>query len=543
MTDSSNKKQKVVIAGAGPAGLTLAYEVLQGSQALADKGIEAVKGFEPVLYEQDIQVGGISKTVNYKGNRMDIGGHRFFSKSDWVMDWWAQHMSYDFAEEEEITYQNKTRIVGGNSGLESDANTDGLMGKMLLRNRLSRIYFLRKFFDYPISLSIETIKNLGIVRMARIGIAYVWSRVFPIREEKNLEDFLINRFGKTLYRTFFKDYTEKVWGIECHKISAEWGAQRIKGLSIISAIKHALFSRFQSNSFRQKNVETSLIEKFLYPQFGPGQMWEIVATKVQAQGASVELKHRVTDLDVDYDNKRIQRTKILNLETQEESWVDSDYFVSTMPVKHLVRMMPEAPQKVKEVAEGLVYRDFITLGVLLKKLKKSKYTDGGKTEMLPDNWIYIQEPEVQIGRLQIFNNWSPHLVAEKDTVWLGLEYFCNEEDELWKMDEQELTKLAISELETIGLIDAEDVLDHTVHKVEKTYPAYFGSYDDFGVVREYLDGFDNLFLVGRNGMHRYNNQDHSMLTARYAAEAIVSGEIDRDKIWDVNVDDDYHEEK
>ncbi len=537
MTESSNNKQKVVIAGAGPAGLTLAYEVLQESQMLDDKD------FEPVLYEQDIQVGGISKTVNYKGNRMDIGGHRFFSKSDWVMDWWAQHMSYDFAEEEEITYQNKTRIISGKSHSEKAAETDGLMGKMLLRNRLSRIYFLRKFFDYPISLSIETIKNLGVVRMAKIGVAYVWSRVFPIREEKNLEDFLINRFGKTLYRTFFKDYTEKVWGIECHKISAEWGAQRIKGLSIVSAIKHALFSRFQNNSFRQKNVETSLIEKFLYPQFGPGQMWEIVATKVQAQGASVELKHRVTGLEVDYDNKRIQRTKVLNIETQEESWVDSDYFVSTMPVKHLVRMMPEAPNDVKEVAEGLVYRDFITLGVLLKKLKKSKYTDGSDTEMLPDNWIYIQEPEVQIGRLQIFNNWSPHLVADKDTVWLGLEYFCNEEDDLWKMNEQELTKLAISELETIGLIDADDVLDHTVHKVEKTYPAYFGSYDDFSVVREYLDGFDNLFLVGRNGMHRYNNQDHSMLTARYAAQAIVSGEIDRDKIWDVNVDDDYHEEK
>ena len=273
MQDSS---KKVVIAGAGPAGLTLAYEVLENQQEQA---------LEPVLFEQDTQVGGISKTVNYKGNRMDIGGHRFFSKSDWVMDWWAQHMSYDFAEEEQISYQNKTRTIDGSKSAAE--NTDGLMGKMLLRNRLSRIYFLRKFFDYPISLSIETIRNLGLYRMTFIGFSYIRSKILPIKEEKNLEDFLINRFGKTLYGTFFKDYTEKVWGIECNKISAEWGAQRIKGLSIIEAIKHALFSRFKTSSFRQKGVNTSLIEKFLYPQFGPGQMWEVVTKKVVARGGQV----------------------------------------------------------------------------------------------------------------------------------------------------------------------------------------------------------------------------------------------------------------
>jgi len=517
--------KNIIIAGAGPAGLTLAYEVLKQSEA---------GSFTPKLIEQDIQVGGISKTVNYKGNRMDIGGHRFFSKSDWVMDWWASHMSYDFAEETEISYQNKTRVI---DGATASQDADGLMGKMLLRDRLSRIYFLRKFFDYPISLSVETIMNLGIVRMTRIGVAYVWSRLFPIREEKNLEDFLINRFGKT------KDYTEKVWGIECHKISAEWGAQRIKGLSIISAIKHALFSRFKTNSFRQKGVETSLIEKFLYPQFGPGQMWEIVSSKVQAQGGEVTLEQRVTDLEVDYEKKRIDKVKVQDVKSGKEAWQPCDYFVSTMPVKFLIRMIDQAPEDVKKVAEGLVYRDFITLGVLLKKLKKSKYTDDSDVNMLPDNWIYIQEPDVQLGRLQIFNNWSPHLVADENTVWLGLEYFCNEEDDLWTMDEADLAKLAIDELESIGLIDSDDVLDHTVHKVEKTYPAYFGSYDQFPLLREYLDGFENLFLVGRNGMHRYNNQDHSMLTARYAAEAIVTGHVDRDKIWDVNVDDDYHEEK
>ena len=523
------KNKQIIIAGAGPAGLTLAYEILQHRES---------DELTPVLYEKDIQVGGISRTINYKGNRMDIGGHRFFSKSDWVMDWWASHMAYEFAGETQVSYQNKKRVIK-----PGDTPLDGLMGKMLLRDRMSRIYFLRRFFDYPISLSVETIRNLGIPRMFKIGFSYVRARVLPIREEKNLEDFLINRFGITLYRTFFKDYTEKVWGIECHEISAEWGAQRIKGLSILAAIKHALVSRFQSDSYRQKNVETSLIERFLYPQYGPGQMWEIVADKVQANGGQLALRTQVIDLQVDYQAKRIERVQIRDLDSGNTHWQECDYFVSTMPVKFLLRMMDQAPDEVKQVAEGLVYRDFITLGVLLKKLKKSKYTDGSETNLLPDNWIYIQEPDVQLGRLQIFNNWSPYLVAEQDTVWLGLEYFCNETDELWQMSEQDFTAFAIQELASIGLIDTDDVLDHTVQKVEKTYPAYFGSYDRFHEIRAYLDQFENLFLIGRNGMHRYNNQDHSMLTARYTAEAIVSGQIDREKIWSVNVDDDYHEEK
>ena len=520
---------KVIVAGAGPAGLTLAYEVLE------HKG---EKSLTPILFEQDTQVGGISKTVNYKGNRMDIGGHRFFSKSDWVMDWWASHMSYDFVESEEISYQNKSRTVE-----PTQTDGEGLKGKMLLRDRLSRIYFLRKFFDYPISISLETIRNLGLVRMMFIGTSYVKAKIFPIRHEKNLEDFLINRFGTRLYRTFFKDYTEKVWGVDCADISPEWGAQRIKGLSIIEALKHAVMAPFRSSSFRQKDVNTSLIERFLYPQFGPGQMWEIVTDKVEARGGKVEMQTRVTDLDIDYESKKVRRVETLSLETGEKQWSDCDYFVSTMPVKFLVRMFEQAPADVKRVAEGLMYRDFITLGVLLKKLKPSKYTDDSEANLLPDNWIYIQEPDVKLGRLQIFNNWSPDLVADGDNVWLGLEYFCNEVDELWTMDDGDLTQLAIAELESIGLIDSQDVLDSTVHRVEKTYPAYFGTYDEFHVIRDYLDEFDNLFLVGRNGMHRYNNQDHSMLTARYAAEAIISGEIDRDKIWEVNVDDDYHEEK
>jgi protoporphyrinogen oxidase len=528
MITPDSPTKNIVIAGAGPAGLTLAFEVLQQGQGK----------FKPMLFEQDIQVGGISKTVNYKGNRMDIGGHRFFSKSDWVMDWWAQHLVYDFEADTEITYQNKTRTVDA-----APQEATEPQGKMLLRDRLSRIYFLRKFFAYPVSLNLETIMNLGPVRMVRIGFSYIKARLFPIKEEKNLEDFFINRFGQALYRTFFKDYTEKVWGIDCKEISADWGAQRIKGLSITSAIKHALFSRFQSKSFRQKETETSLIERFLYPQFGPGQMWEIVTAKVEQSGGNVELETRVTDLDVDYENKRINKVQIENVQSGETEWIDCDYFVSTMPVKHLLRMFKQAPANVTEVAEGLVYRDFITIGVLLKKLKPSKYSDGTDRNLLPDTWIYIQEPDVKIGRLQIFNNWSPHLVAEEGTVWLGLEYFCNKGDELWSMEEDAFTQFAIKELEQIGLIDAEDALDHTVHKVEKTYPAYFGTFDRFREVRDYVDQFDNLFLIGRNGMHRYNNQDHSMLTAKYSADAIVTGDIDRDKIWDVNVDDEYHEEK
>lgn len=356
------------------------------------------------------------------------------------------------------------------------------------------------------------------------------------KEIRSLEDFLISRFGRELYRTFFKDYTEKVWGVPCDKISAEWGAQRIKGLSVIAAIKHAL-----SGSKNDRATNTSLIERFLYPRLGPGQLWQEVARRVRVGGGEIRHGWQVTSMICE--NGRIARVRASDGQGRAEE-IAAHYVISTMPVKDLVAgMIPPAPTVVREVAAALPYRDFITVGLLLTRMRANPQALSGRADnMPPDNWIYVQERDVRIGRLQIFNNWSPDLVADADTIWLGLEYFCQEGDELWRMDDDALLDFAAAELEKIGMIDRGDVLDGTVIRVPKTYPAYFGAYAQFPVVREWLDSIDNLYLVGRNGMHRYNNQDHSMLTAKLAVEAILGGPVDKAAIWAVNIDDDYHEE-
>lgn len=507
--------KRVLIIGAGPAGLTAALEFLRRSDS------------KPIVLESLDDVGGISRTINHRGNRMDIGGHRFFSKSDWVMDWWR-----------------------GILPVAPDKTSDGFSiipaadRHLLIRPRLSRIYFLRKFFDYPISLSANTMRNLGLVRLAKIGVSYVFSSLFQRKPERHLEDFFVNRFGKELYRTFFKDYTEKVWGVPCREISPEWGAQRIKGLSVMKAISHALrkLGRGRGDGVAQKGVNTSLIERFLYPKFGPGQMWQVVAEKVRAGGG--EIHHGLTVKELRQEADRIISV-IAEDRTGERVEFACDSVISTMPVRDLVLgLSPPVPMPVRDVAAGLHYRDFITVGVLVKKLRPNRgCLAGHPANLLPDTWIYIQEPDVKLGRLQIFNNWSPAMVRDPDTIWLGLEYFCQEDDELWRLSDEDMGRFAVAELATIDLIDAADALDFNVVRVPKAYPAYFGTYDQFDVLRRHTDTITNLFLVGRNGMHRYNNQDHSMLTARLAVEAILSGSSSKDEIWNINVDDEYHEEK
>jgi protoporphyrinogen oxidase len=530
MTSADNRVRIAVIAGAGPAGLTAALELLRRSDIM------------PIVFEIDGQVGGISKTVNYCGNRMDLGGHRFFSKSDWVMNWWQEilpvAMEGSQPDRLRINYQNKSHEFAAQTS--SISSSDAVM---LVRQRLSRIFYRRRFFDYPLKLNASTIRNMGLLETLRVGLSYGKAQLARQPPELSLEDFFINRFGRRLYRTFFKDYTEKVWGVPCKEISAEWGAQRIKGLSVTKAIAHAIASPFRSSAdTSQKRTETSLIERFLYPKLGPGQMWEEVARQVTSRGGLVHMRHRV--VGVERSGSEIIAVSVHDEITGSICRVPCDFFVSTMPVRDLTEMLQPEDGAVVRIAQRLPYRDFMTAGLLVRKMKaagnnSSRPRNNG---MPPDNWIYIQEPDVKIGRLQVFNNWSPALVANPDTIWLGLEYFCAEGDETWAMQDGRFIDFAARELEKIGLIDRNDVLDGTVVRVPKAYPAYFGEYSQFGQVRTYIERFSNLYAVGRNGMHRYNNQDHSMIAANKAVSAMINRGQGKAEIWGVNADSDYHEE-
>jgi len=413
---------------------------------------------------------------------------------------------------------------------------------MLIRPRKSRIYYLRKFFDYPIKLTGQTLQNLGMTRTVRVGLSYMRSRMTQIKPEKSLEDFLINRFVSELYLTFFKSYTEKVWGTPCDQISAEWGAQRIKGLSLTTAVKHFLKKALSGPSkatgdVAQKGTDTSLIERFMYPKFGPGQLWEHVASEIIRLGGEIHIRWTVEKIHTD--GKRVTGVTAVNPAGERQTF-EGDYFLSTMPMRELVQALDcDVPANVREVSDGLQYRDFITVGLLADKLKVHE-PDGG---LLKDTWIYVQEPDVLLGRLQIFNNWSPYLVSDPTKVWIGLEYFCYDTDDLWKMEDEALKKFAIAEVAKIGILDADSVSDSHVVRVPKTYPAYFGTYERFSELREFTDSFENLFLVGRNGMHKYNNQDHSMLTAMTVVDGLSAGHVSKAALWGINTEQEYHEEK
>ena len=505
---------KVLVIGAGPAGLTAAYE-------LARRGVKEV-----IVLEATEAIGGLAQSYNHNGNRIDIGGHRFFSKSDWVMDWWLDMLPVEPGTAgskgaEILRYHGRSRPVPEPGAAASER-------VMLVRNRLSRIYYDGKFFDYPLKANFETARKLGLWRCFAFGASYAWAKLFPRRPERSLEDFFINRFGRRLYLQFFRDYTEKVWGLPCSRISAEWGAQRVKSLSIAKALRHALLKPFRREGAGAE--QTSLIESFLYPKYGPGLMWEETARRLAEQGIPVQAGERVTRIE--HEGKRLVAVRTVDAGGQERRH-QADSFVSTMPVRDLVLgLAPAAPAAPREIAQGLQYRDFLIVGLLYRRL----------AHPVPDNWIYVQEPGVKVGRLQFFNNWSPHMVRDPQTAWVGMEYFCNEGDALWAMPDAALIELGLDEMRRLRLALPEDHLDGVVIRMPKAYPGYFGSYARFNELRAYLDSFSNLFLVGRNGMHRYNNQDHSMLSARLAVEAILSGSTDKSAIWNVNIDDEYHEE-
>jgi protoporphyrinogen oxidase len=518
--------KKVVIIGAGPAGLTAGYELLNNN------GNEE---YEIVILEETQEIGGISRTVRYNGNRMDIGGHRFFSKDQRVMDFWENLMPIQGAnsfDDEKLGIEKPLKEGGPDPEKEDNV--------ILVRNRVSRIYYLKKFFDYPISLKLQTFTNMGLIRTIKAGFSYLKS-IFCKKEETSLENFYINRFGKVLYSMFFEKYTEKLWKRHPKEISADWGAQRVKGLSISAVIKNAFSKIFGKK--KNAEVETSLIEQFWYPKYGPGQLWETLAEEVQKQGATLKKGYSVQKINI-RDNKVVSVECVVNGKIET---IEADIFISSMPVKDLVLGFQgeKVPKEIKEIAAGLPYIDFQTVGVLVNKMKLKNQTKM-KTlgNIVPDCWIYVQEPEVKLLRLQIFNNWSPYLVKNpEETVWIGLEYTCLENDEYWNMSDEEFSKFAIKELASMNIIDEEDVIDYHREKIKKAYPAYFDTYENIDKLIEYLNGFENLFCIGRNGQHRYNNMDHSMATAFEAVKNIKEGITTKDNIWNVNTEKEYHESK
>lgn len=514
--------KKIIIIGAGPAGVTAGYELMKQSMEC-----------QVVILEESSAIGGISRTVCCNGNRMDIGGHRFFSKDNRVMDWWRSIMplqgkpSYD------------DRITGRRVDL-SDSGPDPEEEErvMLSRRRVSRIYYKKKFFDYPVRMNMNTIRNMGFATTMEAGFSYLGSAMHKL-PETSLENFYVNRFGRKLYSMFFEGYTEKLWGRHPREISADWGAQRIKGLSIKAVLKDIITKPFVKDSSK---VETSLIEEFYYPKYGPGQLWETVASEFEAMGGIIKRNCRVTRINT---SDGVVRS-VEYVDNGQVKCEEGDCFISSMPLKDLIEGIESVPENIRGIASGLPYRDFVTVGLLLNKLNLKNET---KLETLgnivPDCWIYVQDTGVKLGRIQIFNNWSPYMVKSPEkTIWIGLEYFCREGDDFWSKDNSQLADYAMRELAAMGVVDSkEHLLDFHCEKVKKAYPAYFDTYKDIDKLIEWLDKLPNLYCVGRNGQHRYNNMDHSMVTSFEAVKNILGGIADKSNVWNVNTEKEYHEEK
>lgn len=461
---------KVVIFGAGPAGLTAAYEACKYE-------------LNPLVYEKDKEVGGISKTVKYKDYLFDIGGHRFFTKYNEVKKIWNEILGDCF----------------------------------ITRPRLSRIYYNSRFFYYPLK-PLNALMNLGLANSFLVVMSYFYSQLNPCRDVTNFEQWVSNKFGKRLFTIFFKTYTEKVWGISCQEIQADWAAQRIKSLSLGRAILNSL-------GFLGKDRVTTLIDEFQYPRKGPGQMWNKAKELVEKKGGKVNLKSQVIQLNRKR-NKIISALVRTNGNLQE---IRGNHFLSTLPLRELIlAIKPPAPNEVLDAAQKLRYRDFFTVSLIIDK-----------PSIFPDNWIYIHSPEVRVGRIQNFKNWSPEMVPDPQTTSLGLEYFCFETDEIWRRDDSELIKLGTEEVGKLKFAAREEIIDGMVIRSPKTYPIYDERYKErIETIKNYLSEIENLQTMGRNGLHRYNNQDHSMLSAIMAVGNILG---EKHSVWDINIDDEYHE--
>lgn len=455
----NNNGKKVVVIGAGPAGLTAAYELSK-------------RNVETIVLENESAVGGLSRTIRYKEYYFDIGGHRFFTSWEKINSFWKEILGKDF----------------------------------LYRKRLSRIFFHKKYFYYPLQ-PLNTLLNLGVLKSLVIISSYLKAHVFPLLPEDTFERWVENRFGKRLYRTFFKSYTEKILGLSCNEISAEWAAQRIEGLSFISAVKNSVVKK-QNHSGNGKAIKT-LIDSFYYPKLGPGMMWQRIVEISEKQGANIYLDSKVEGIL--WENNRIKGVEVMR--NAEFQYFYGSHFVSSMPLQELIRKMtPKVPSEILEAANALRYRDYITVVLIVNK-----------RDVFPDNWLYIHEPELKVGRIQNFKNWSSDMIPDNEKTCLGLEYFCLEGDELWNMPDQELVAFGIRELNTIGLVNDVAIEDGTVFRAPKAYPLYKLGYEEsLYKIKEFLQKIENLYLIGRNGTHTYNNQDHSMMMGMLAAEDIYA---------------------
>ena len=459
----------VIIIGAGPAGLTAAYELVR-------------RGSLPIVIEKSDKVGGLARTEVYEGYRFDIGGHRFFTKVKEIEDLWREMLGDDFVKVK----------------------------------RLSRIYYKKKFYHYPLHF-FNALSNLGILESSLVLLSYLKAKIKPYHDEETFEQWVVNRFGGRLYQTFFRSYTEKVWGIPCREIRADWAAQRIQGLSFTKAIANALFG---------SNGVKTLIHEFDYPVLGPGMMWGRFQKFVESHGGKIFLKTDVVRLNR-------EGTKVKSVTLQSGGMVqemEGPQFISTAPLHNLItRFDPRAPVEVLEAARGLKYRAFILVGLIINQ-----------PHLFPDNWIYVHSPDVRVGRIQNFKNWNPAMVPNPMKTSLGMEYFCTEGDEIWQMSDQELIQMATRELVRLGLAKEGVVKDGVVFRQAKAYPVYDHEYRErLSIIRSFLETIENLQTIGRGGMHRYNNQDHSMLTAMLAVENFFGEKHD---LWKINVDRAYQEE-
>lgn len=506
----------ITIIGAGPAGLTAAWELLKS-------------GHSVTILEASDTIGGISQTVRHHQQRIDIGGHRFFSKDARVMKWWEDVLPCQGAPamDDKKLGRNARTVPGG----PDPEKTDDVF---LIRHRVSRIYYKGKFFDYPVSFKPQTFINMGLGTSIAAGVSYLASCAHKLPED-SLENFYINRFGRKLYSMFFEGYTEKVWGRPPKEISADWGAQRVKGVSIAALIGNVLKKILPGSG---KTVETSLIEEFYYPKYGPGQLWERVADRIAAAGGTICFQKEAVRFEV-------SENRIAAVVCADGSRYEADAVFSSMPLQQLVPALEAVPEEIQTIARGLPYRDFVTIGLLVDKLALRNQTNIPTLgNIVPDCWIYVQDTNVKLGRIQIFNNWSPYMLADPEhTVWIGLEYFCRENDSFWNMTEEDCVAMGIAELKKIGVLRNDvTILDSCRKQVRKAYPAYFDTYDQIDTLVDWLNGFDNLYCVGRNGQHRYNNMDHSMATA-FAAVDVLEGKADKQAVWNVNTEQEYHEEK